>query len=644
MAALTTPAPGGASVPRRRRWGRPGHRRPPTRSAVVAAAVLVTIAVAAVVGPWFVADDARTVRLTEKLEPPALFGGDWSAPLGTDGLGRDVLARLLMGARVSLEVGLGTVVLAGVVGTGLGVLAGRHRRWGDAVLMRIVDAELSFPGLLIVLAVIGLVGPSKLAIILVLSLVGWMVYTKLARNMVLSLQETTYVEAAETVGCSPRRIVFRHLLPGLMPAVLTVATLEFANAVLAESALSYVGFGIEPPAVSWGLMVAEGQAYASSAWWLVVFPGLGLAATVFALHVLANWMSTRLHPEPAPALVEPPDAEGRAGASEPAPASSPEDESAPLLAIDGLRVVFHTPEGPTPAVQDVSLTVRAGEAVGVVGESGSGKSVTAMALLDLVPPPGRREAGTIRWHGTALAPRDLEGLRGKRIAMVFQDPVAALDPLMTVGRQIAEVLREHRGLSRRAAAERAVELLALTGIPAPSDRARQYPYEFSGGMAQRVVVAMAIAAEPELLIADEPTSSLDVTTQAQILELLDGLRERLGLAVLLISHDLGVVAASCSTVVVMYAGRVMEEGPVDEVLRRPRHPYTRRLIACSPRLDGPRFQFDGSPSAKPDGASGVAAGCPFQPQCDRAIDRCAVELPPMVAVGARSAACWSPDG
>jgi oligopeptide/dipeptide ABC transporter ATP-binding protein len=309
----------------------------------------------------------------------------------------------------------------------------------------------------------------------------------------------------------------------------------------------------------------------------------------------------------------------------------------PLLRVQDLRTYFHIGGAVARAVDGVSFDIRAGETVGMVGESGCGKSVTALSLLRLVDPPGRIEAGSrIEFEGRDLLSLDEEGIRrirGNRIAMVFQEPMTALNPVFTIGDQVAEVARVHARASRRAAWERAVEMLNLVGIPDPRERAKTYPHQLSGGMRQRVLIAMALVMNPSLLIADEPTTALDVTIQAQILELLADLQQRLGLAVLLITHDLGVVAEVTSRVLVMYGGQIVERAPVRELFRDPRHPYTRGLLAAMPRLGRQRERLAVIPGTVPP-PTHWPTGCRFRDRCAFAWQRCAEEPPPGYPVSA----------
>ncbi|HEX2886269.1 ABC transporter ATP-binding protein [Vineibacter terrae] len=306
----------------------------------------------------------------------------------------------------------------------------------------------------------------------------------------------------------------------------------------------------------------------------------------------------------------------------------------PLLRIDQLRVRFDTPEGVVHAVNDVSFQVGAGETLAIVGESGCGKSVTALSILRLLPsPPARLAGGSIRFQGqelTSLGEAALRRLRGDRIGMVFQEPMTSLNPVLTIGRQLTEGLRRHHGLSRRAARERVLALLERVQIPDPSRRLDQYPHELSGGMRQRVMIAIAVACAPSLLIADEPTTALDVTIQAQVLDLIGELCEAMGTAVILVTHDLGVVGDVADRVVVMYAGRVVEDAAVDDLFSRPLHPYTQGLFAARPNLTptvaGQRARLTEIPGMVPSLRAGIT-GCAFAPRCQAATAQCRAQAP-----------------
>ncbi|WP_040952224.1 ABC transporter ATP-binding protein [Gorillibacterium massiliense] len=317
-----------------------------------------------------------------------------------------------------------------------------------------------------------------------------------------------------------------------------------------------------------------------------------------------------------------------------------------LLEVDNLQVSFHTRDGENKAVRGVSLHIDYEETVGIVGESGSGKSVTAKAIMALIQPPGEITGGDIRFAGESvigLPESKWRKIRGNRMAMVFQDPMTSLNPVKRIGQQMTEVIRRHRGLGRTEALKEAIEMLRQVGIPEPEKRVRQYPHEFSGGMRQRVMIAMALSCRPELLIADEPTTALDVTIQAQILDLLKELKAKTNASIALITHDLGVVAQVCSRVIVMYGGMVMEEGTVDDIFYRSKHPYTQGLLHSIPQREGKGrtrlVPIEGSPPDLLD----PPQGCPFRDRCPHAMTKCA-ELPPHFTIGeGHRSMCWLND-
>jgi peptide/nickel transport system ATP-binding protein len=315
-----------------------------------------------------------------------------------------------------------------------------------------------------------------------------------------------------------------------------------------------------------------------------------------------------------------------------------------LLEVKGLRTHFATERGEVRAVDGVDLSLERGRTLGIVGESGCGKSVTALSIMGLVPqPPGRIAGGEVLLEGEDLlkaAPQRLRDLRGDRISMIFQEPMTSLNPAFQVGDQIAEAIRRHKGVSKGGAEKQAVEMLRKVRIPSPEARAQEYPHQLSGGMRQRVMIAMALACNPRLLIADEPTTALDVTIQAQILELMRALREELGTAIILITHDLGVVAELADDVVVMYAGRVIERCAVPKLFAEPQHPYTVGLLGSIPRLDAEQERLSAIEGFVPD-PTAMPQGCPFHPRCPFSIERCRREEPPLMKIqSGHEAACW----
>jgi len=317
----------------------------------------------------------------------------------------------------------------------------------------------------------------------------------------------------------------------------------------------------------------------------------------------------------------------------------------PLLEVSHLRVEFPTRRGTLLALDDVSFSIAPGEILGVVGESGAGKSLTGSAIIGLLEPPGRIAAGEIRLDGRRidnLSPAEMRRVRGRQIGAIFQDPLTSLNPLYTVGQQLVETIRTHLPLSGTQARERAIDLLRQTGIPAPEARIDQYPHQFSGGMRQRVVIALALAAEPRLIVADEPTTALDVSIQAQIIALLRRLAREHGAAVMLVTHDMGVIAETSDRVAVMYAGRVVEIGPVQQVIHHPAHPYTRGLMGSIPVMDEDRERLTQIDGAMPR-LNAIPSGCAFNPRCGEVMPRCLRERPELMSAGATRAACWLHD-
>lgn len=315
-----------------------------------------------------------------------------------------------------------------------------------------------------------------------------------------------------------------------------------------------------------------------------------------------------------------------------------------LLSVENLRTTFSTPDGLVRAVDGVSFAVERGETLGIVGESGSGKSVTVLSLLKLIPtPPGKIESGEAHFAGKnllALSAHQLRAIRGNDIAMIFQDPMTSLNPFLRISRQLTEVLECHRGMTPKEALRTAIDMLELVGIPFPAERIHNYPHEFSGGMRQRVMIAMALLCRPKLLIADEPTTALDVTIQAQILDLIKNLRHEFGTSVILITHDLGVVAGTCDHVAVMYAGKIAEYGKTADLFARPRHPYTKGLLRSLPRIDNVSTALLTTIPGQPPDLTRVPAGCPFHPRCNYVIDRCRRDFPEQRVFADQHSYCW----
>lgn len=591
------------------------------RLAVAGLVVVLVILLAAAAAPWLPLADPDATNLAARLRPP-LSEGYW---LGADQLGRDLLARLLWGAQASLGVGLAATAIAVLVGSLIGLVAGYRGGWLDTTLMRGIDVLMAFPYLLLALAIVAALGPGLFNALLAVAVVNIPFFARTVRGVVVGLAGRDFVAAARLGGQSEVRVLFRELLPNVLPAIVITATTTVGWMILETAGLSFLGLGAQPPRADLGSMLGEGRALLLTAPHVSVLPGLLILVLVMGINLLGDGVRDLLDPRlRAGALAAPGAVTERADLAVPLPPPEPFGEQ-PLLSVRGLRTWFYTGEGVLKAVDEVSFQLRRGECLGLVGESGSGKSVTALSLLGLTPsPPGRIIGGSVRYRGEELlgAPLSrLRTLRGGPIAYVFQDPQTTLNPLFTVGDQLAEAIRAHAGGPRDAARRRAVELLEQVDLPDPERAARRYPHTLSGGQRQRVVIAMALANDPEILICDEPTTALDVTTQARVLRLLGRQRRSQDASLLFITHDFGIVSELCDRVLVMYAGKVVESGPVDELLADPQHPYTQRLLACVPRLGQPRQARKAIPGLPPR-LDDLPMGCAFAPRCDHALESC----------------------
>ena len=511
--------------------------------------------------------------------------------LGTDDQARDVAARLIYGFRISVLFGLVLTLASSVVGIAAGAVQGYFGGWLDLVFQRFIEMWSGLPTLYLLIILASVVTPSFWWLLGFMLLFSWMALVGVVRAEFLRARNLDYVKAARALGVGNPRIIARHVLPNAMVAALTFLPFVTSGAVVTLTALDFLGFGLPPGSASLGELLKQGKDNLHAPWLgftaflviaimlsLLVFIGEGVRDAFDPRKTFAPEAAGRAEPAAAPAGTD-----GAAGA-EPAPTPGAD---APLLAIRDLAVRFGSGPGAVEAVDGVSLAVHRGETVALVGESGSGKSATALSVLQLLPyPAASHPRGSIRFQGTELVdadPRTLQRIRGDRIAMIFQEPMTSLNPLHTIERQVGETLKLHKGLDGPGAAHRTLELLRLAGIPEPERRLGAYPHELSGGQRQRVMIAMALANEPDLLIADEPTTALDVTVQAQLLALLADLRQRLGMAILFITHDMGIVRKLADRLCVMQQGRIVEAGVAADVLERPRHPYTRHLLAATPK-------------------------------------------------------------
>jgi len=452
-----------------------------------------------------------------------------------------------------------------------------------------------------------------------------------------------YVRAARALGVRDAAIMRRHLLPNAMTSSLTFLPFITSGAVVTLTALDFLGFGLPPGSPSLGELLLQGKNNLRAPW-LGITGFVVIALMLTLLVFIGEAVRDAFDPRRTLAAVPPPPGADPSAVSQPEtivhpPTASGATLEAPLMRIEDLRVSF----GATEAVAGLSLDLRKGETLALVGESGSGKSVTALSILQLLV-PSARVRGSIRFQDRELVGADgetMRAIRGDRIAMIFQEPMTSLNPVLSIGRQLTEGLEIHMKMKPPEARARAIELLAMVGIPDPERRLAQYPHHFSGGMRQRMMIAMALACNPSLILADEPTTALDVTIQAQILELLRDLARRLGVAMLIITHNLGVVARYADRVNVMYAGRIIERASAAELYARPRHPYTLGLLRSVPRLDEPRRARLDPIEGQPPDVTRLPPGCSFAPRCAFRVARCTEEAPALEKVDPdHLSACW----
>ncbi len=540
--------------------------------------------------------------------------------LGTDHLGRDLLSRLLWGTRLSLAVGFAAALIAGLAGAAIGVIAGYFGGRTDNVTMRGIDMLMAFPYILLALAIVAVLGPGLLNALIAVAVVNIPFFARNIRGITVGIAHREFIDAARLAGMGHTRILLTEVVPNVVPVVVIAMSTTIGWMILETAGLSFLGLGSQPPQADLGSMLGEARSALITAPHTSIVPGVMILLIVMSVNLLGDGIRDALDPRLRSGALARPMAATRVDRRE---VPAPQDEG--LLRIDALETQFQVGKRTYKAVNKVSLDLKPGECLGLIGESGSGKSVTALSVMGLVAsPPGVITGGAVRLEGQDLigAPYELlRSLRGKRVAYIFQDPLSTLHPLYRIGDQLVEAIRVHEPVSHAEAHKRAIKLLEDVRIPNAAGRVGAFPHELSGGMRQRVGIAMALANDPDIIIADEPTTALDVTVQAQILALLDELRQRRGLAILFITHDFGVVGQLCDRVAVMYGGRIVETGPTQEVLEAPAHPYTRRLIACVPELGEGRRILAAIPGLPP-AVDQLPEGCAFAPRCDKAQDAC----------------------
>lgn len=555
---------------------------------LASAVVLLLVLIAGLVGPFIAPFDPNHSDLAAALQAP----GDGHL-LGTDSAGRDVLSRLLVGARSTLLAAALAALVATVIGLPSGLVAGYAGGWFDSLATWSANVLMSLPSIVILLAVSAALGKSVWVSMTVFGVLMSPGFFRLTRTSVRSVRNELYVDAARVSGLGDVRIIGRHILFVVRPPIIIQASIVCGIAIAIQASLEFLGVG-NPIGSSWGVMLNEGFLNIYTAPILLVWPGLAISITVCAFAIFGNALRDALEDVPTVARSHAARRSARQGAashlleqSAGASPQVPDDEH--LLTVTGLSVGYPAADGQVHnVVSNVSLVVDAGEVVGIVGESGSGKSQTVFSILGLLPDNAQVTGGAITFDRTPLlsevvggATKQLASLRGNRIGYIPQEPLSNLDPNFTIGYQLMRPMVKVLGMSRAEAHSRALSLLETVGIADPPRTMSSFPHEVSGGMAQRVLIAGAVSCEPDLLIADEPTTALDVTVQAEVLDLLRDLQSRMHMAILLVTHNFGVVADLCHRVVVMRTGRIVETGDVRSLLVAPQHPYTKSLLAAT---------------------------------------------------------------
>ncbi|MER5447259.1 dipeptide/oligopeptide/nickel ABC transporter permease/ATP-binding protein [Streptomyces sp. NPDC002764] len=661
---------------------RPGIRlRGPRRLPPLSKAALCFLAVVvlvAVLAPLIAPDDPL-----DQQEPVGGTGHPSAEHwMGQDSLGRDILSRLMYGARWSLAIGLGATALALVVGALIGAVAATSRKAVDETLMRCLDVVMAFPGIALAAVLVAVFGGGITVLICAIAFLFTPPVARVVRANVLDQYGEDYVTAERVIGARTPHIVLRHLAVNCAAPVLVFCTVQVAEAIVFEASLSFIGAGVRPPDPSWGSVIADGKNMVlTGGWWATVFPGLLMLVTVLSLNILSEGVSDawaapagrevdvasdedRLEaPTPGsgevlalPGLVEAAarlraraGGGGSAGAAasglvaparrkphiqySPAPLGGAAPPS--VLSVENLAIGFDGRHNGVDIVDGISFEVRPGEVLGLVGESGCGKSLTALTVMGLQP-SGARVSGHVRFAGRELLSEPMRARRrllGHEMAMIYQDALSSLNPAMTIRAQLKQVVR--RG-GRRGPAE----LLTMVGLD-PARTLRSYPHELSGGQRQRVLIAMALSRDPRLIVADEPTTALDVTVQAQVMELLLRLREELGFALILVSHDLALVADVTDRVAVMYGGQIVETGVTADLVEAPAHHYTRGLLGSVLSLESAAARMTQIRGVVPSPAD-FPAGCRFADRCPSATDVCRTTVPALLGTPTHTAACHHP--
>ncbi|GAA5196061.1 dipeptide/oligopeptide/nickel ABC transporter permease/ATP-binding protein [Rugosimonospora acidiphila] len=633
------------------RLSRPGIKfRRLNLASWISLAVLVVIALAAIFAP---------VLATHSPYAQAANGGGPSAAhwMGLDSTNRDIFSRLLYGARWSLIIGLGATAIALVTGAIIGAVAATSHRAVDEFIMRVLDVIMAFPGIALAAVLVAVFGGSIPVLVFAIAFLNLPPVARVVRANVLAQYGEDYVAAERTIGARTRHILVRHVAVNCAAPILVYATTTVADAIVFEASLSFIGAGVRPPEASWGSVIADGKNMVLlGGWWATVFPGLLILLTVLSLNILAEGISdawaapaarrsgTSGNEQQVDALEQARPGSGEItelpglaeAAQRIAQRARPLPQGQPILAVKNLTIGFADRHNGVDIVDGISFEVRPGEVLGLVGESGSGKSLTSLTVMGLQP-RGARVGGEILFSGRDLLTQSRSARRkllGHEMAMIYQDALSSLNPSMTIKAQLKQVIRAGGTRSAR-------QLLELVGLD-PDRTLSSYPHELSGGQRQRVLIAMALSRDPKLIIADEPTTALDVTVQAQVIQLLLRLREELGFALILVSHDLALVSAVTDRVMVMYGGQIVESGATAALVGAPAHHYARGLLGSVLSLESGAARLTQIRGVVPSPAD-FPNGCRFADRCPMATELCRREQPLLTGEGSyHSVACHHP--
>ena len=563
--------------------------------------------------------------------------------LGTDHLGRDLLSRLLWGTQLSLAVGFAAAFIAATFGSILGAIAGFYGQNTDNIIMRFIDMLMAFPYILLALAIVAALGPGLFNALIAVALVNIPFFARNIRGVTVTLANKEFIEAARLSGMSNLRILIVEIFPNLLPMIVIAMSTTVGWMILETAGLSFLGLGSQPPQADLGSMLGEARSALITNPHTSFVPGIMIFCIVIGINLFGDGVRDALDPRlKKGSLIRPlPQTIYEGGDTQPTPSTK-------LLSVQNLSTQFHVNQDVYQSSNDVSFEIQEGECLGLIGESGSGKSVTALSVTSLVAsPPGVIKKGSVNYKNEnllALPYEKLRSIRGNKISYIFQDPLTTLHPLHTIGDQLLEALQAHDSkLSASESISKSKDLLKSVQIPNPDNVWDVYPHQLSGGMRQRVCIAMALINNPELIIADEPTTALDVTVQAQILNILNSLRKERKLSILFISHDFGVISQLCDRVIVMYAGSIVEEGPVKNIMQQAAHPYTSELIKCVPQLGNMEHALHSIPG-NPPSLNQLPEGCAFANRCQYKQDQCLKGSVPVRSKDNRSYKCFYPVG